>query len=106
MIEQTKAKPQATLDFKMNNQLDNFSFSPPESLCEGGKRLLAITLLQATNSIFNITDENNSFSFTIPSHWNSKSAEKTSDEVNKVLKLKSQNDFECHVKQVRKKEEL
>ena len=43
LIEQTKTKPQETLEFKMDNQMEVFSFSPPISLSEGGKWLLAVT---------------------------------------------------------------
>ena len=53
-----------------------------------------------TNSVFNITDENNSFSITIPGHWENKSAENTFDEVKKLLELRS---LELHVKEVRKR---
>ena len=62
-----------------------------------------MTFFEPTSSVFNTTDENNSFSITIPCHWNSNSAEKTIDEVNKLLELRSQNDIELHVEQVRKK---
>ena len=55
--------------------MENFSFSPPIKLVEEGKWLLGVTLFDCTNSVFNITDENNSFSFNILGHWNSKSAE-------------------------------
>ena len=34
LIEQTKAKPRETLDFKLNKQKDNFSFSPPITVTE------------------------------------------------------------------------
>ena len=82
LVEQTKTKPQEILEFKMNKQMENISFSPPLSL--GDEDLfLAVTSFEATNSVFNITDENNSFSNTIPGHWNSKSAGKTIDELNK-----------------------
>ena len=62
-----------------------------------------MTFLEVTNSVFNITDENNSFSITIPGHWDSKSAERTIDELNKLLKLRSQNGLDLHVEPVRKK---
>ena len=39
---------------------------------------------------------------TIPGHWNSKSVENTIDELNKLLDLRSQNDIELRVEQVRK----
>ena len=59
-----------------------------------------MTSFECTNSVFNITIENNSFSITIPGHLQTKSDEKTFDELNKVLKLKS---LELHVKGVRKR---
>ena len=53
-----------------------------------------------TNSVFNLTTETNSFSVTIPRHWESTSAEKTIDELNILLELRS---LELHVKEVRKR---
>ena len=102
LIEQTKTKPQETIEFKMNRQMETFSLKPPINLVEEGKSLLAVTSFETTNSVFNINDENNSFPITTPGHWNSKSAEKTF-ELNKLLELRSQNDIELHVEQVRKK---
>ena len=99
LIEQTKTKPQETLEFRMNKQMQTFSFNPPINLVEEGKWLLAVTFFEVTNSVFNITDENNSFSITIPGHWDSKSAEKTIDEVKKLLQLSS---LELHLKKVRR----
>ena len=104
LIEQTKTKPQATLEFVMNKQTQTYSFNPPISLSEEGKWLLAVTFFECTNSVFSTTNENNSFSITIPGHWNSKSAEKTIDELNKLLELRSQNGIVLHVEQVRKKD--
>ena len=103
LIEPTKTKLQGTLDFKMYKQTQTFSFNPPINLSEEGKCLLAVPSFEATNSVFNRTDENISFSITIPSHWQTKSAEKTIDELNKILELKSQNSIELNVKEVRKK---
>ena len=77
LIEQTKTQPQETLEFKVNKQMETFSFSPRINLSGKDKWLLVVTNCGATNSVFNITDENNSFSFTIPGHWQTKSAEKT-----------------------------
>ena len=82
--------------------METFSFSPPIILVEG-KWLLAVIFFEATNSVSNITNENNSFSFIIPGHRNSKSAEKTITEINILLELRSHNDIELHVEQVRKK---
>ena len=89
LIEQTKAKPQEKLEYKLNKQLETFSFNPPIDVIEEGKWLLAITSFEATTSVFNITNENNSFSITIPGHWQTKSDEKTIDENNNLLELRS-----------------
>ena len=101
LTEQTKTRPRETLEFKMNKQMQTFSISPPINLLEDGKWSLAVTSFEATNSVFNITNENNSFSITIPRHWDPKAAEKTNNELNKFLELKS---LELHVKEVRKEE--
>ena len=84
LIEQTKTKPQETLDFKMNKQMQTLSFNPPTNLLEEGKRLLAVSSFQCTNSVYKITNENNSFSFNIPGHYQTESAEKTIAEVNEL----------------------
>ena len=75
MIKQTKTRPQETLEFKMNKQMQTFSFNPPINLLEQGKWLLGVTLFECTISVFKITDENNSFSITVPVHWETKFAE-------------------------------
>ena len=98
MIEQTKTKPQDTLEFKMNKQMQTFSFNPPINLVEEGKWLLAVSSLECTNSVFNITNGNTSFSIIIPGHYQNKSDEKTSNCLNKLLELKS---LESHVEVVR-----
>ena len=83
MIEQTKTKHQGTLEFKMNKEMHTFSFNPPKNLLEDCKWLLAVSSLECTNSVYNINNKNNSFSITIPGHWENRSAEKTIDELNK-----------------------
>ena len=103
LIEQTKTRPQETLEFRMNKQRQTFSFNPPINLLEEGKWLLAVSLFECTNSVFNITNENNSFSIIIPGHYETESAQKTIDELNNLLELRSQNGIELHVEQVRKK---
>ena len=76
LIEQTNTKPRKTLEIKMNKQMETFSFNPPINLLEEEKWFLGVSSFEATNPIFNITNENNSFSTTTPGHWNSESAEK------------------------------
>ena len=61
LIEQTKTKPQETLEFKMNKQMQTFSFNPLINLVEEGKWLIAVSSLGCTISVFNITIENYSF---------------------------------------------
>ena len=63
LIEQTNTKPQQTLEIMMNKQMQPFSFSPPINLVEEGKWVLEVTFFECKISVFNITNENNSFSF-------------------------------------------
>ena len=100
LIENTKTKPQETLEFKMNKQRQIYSFNPPINLIEEDKWLLAVSSFECTNSVFNITNENNSFSIIIPGHYQNKSDEKTIDHLNKLLELKS---LELHVEEVKKR---
>ena len=100
LIDQSKTKAQETLEFKMNKQMQTFSFNPPINLVEEGKWLMAVSLFDCTNSVFNITNENNSFSSIIPGHYQNKSDEKTFNELYKILELRS---LELHVKEVRKR---
>ena len=100
LIQQTKTKPQETLEFKMNKQMQTFSFNPPINLVEQDKWLLGVTSLECTNSVFNITNENNSFSIIIPVHWETEFADKNIDELNRLLKLRS---LELHDNEVRKR---
>ena len=100
LIEQTKTKPEETLEFKMNRQLQVFLFNRPIKLVEEGKWLLAVNFFECTNSAFNKTNENNSFSNILPGHYQTEFAEKMIFDLNKLLELKS---LELHVKEVRKR---
>ena len=100
LIEQTKTKPQETLEFKMNEQTQTFSFDPPINLIEEDKWLLAVSSFECTNSVFNITDDNNSFSIIIPGHYQNKTDEKTINDLNKLSELKS---LELNVEEVKKR---
>ena len=100
LIEQTKTKLQETLEFKMNKQMQTFSFNPPINLDEESKWLMAVSLFDCTNCVFNITNENNSFSIIIPGHYRNKSDEKTINCLINLLELKS---LELHVEEVRKR---
>ena len=100
LIENTRTRPQETLEFKMNKQRQTFSFNPPINLIEEDKWLLAVSSFECTNSVFNITDDNNSSSIIIPGHYETEFAEKIIDDLNKLLELKS---LELHVNEVRKR---
>ena len=100
LIENTKTKPQETLEFKMDKQMQTFSFNPPINSVAEGKWLIAASSFECTNSAFNITNENNSFSIIIPGHYETEFAEQIIDDLNKLLELKSP---ELHVEEVRKR---
>ena len=100
LIEQTKTKPPETLEFKINKQMQTFSFNPPINSVEEGKWLIAVSSFECTNSVFNTTNENNSFSIIIPGHYQTEFAEETIDKLYKLLELKS---LELHVAEVRKR---
>ena len=55
IIEQTKTKPKAALEFKLEKQMVTFSFSPTENFSEEGIWLRAVTSFEASNSFINIT---------------------------------------------------
>ena len=59
-----------------------------------------MTSLECTNSVFNITNENNSFSIIIPGHYKTEFAEKVINDLNKLEELRS---LELHVEEVRKR---
>ena len=103
MIEQTKTKLQETLEFKMNKQMHVFSFSPPINLVEEGKRLLRVTSFACTNSVFKLTAKPIARQSLYQDIGKPSLLKKTIDELNKLLDLRSQNEFELHVQQVRKK---
>ena len=84
----------------MNKQRQTFSFNPPINLVEEDKWLLAVCSFECTNSVFNITNDNNSFSIIIPAHWETEFAEKIIDELNRLLELRT---LELHVNEVRKR---
>ena len=69
--------------------MQTFSTSPPIKLVEEGSWLLSVTYFSAMNNVFNIFNEYNSFSFTMQCHWNSRSAEKSFNELNKNKKINS-----------------
>ena len=103
LIEEIKTRPQETLDFKMNKQMQTFSFNPPIILVEQDKWLIGVTSLECTiSAVFNITNENNSFSITIPGHWDSESAKKAVEKLKGLLEL-DKKELSLHIAAVREK---
>ena len=100
LIEQTKTTTQETLEFKLNKQMQTFSFNPAINLVEEGKLLLGLSSVECTNTVFNITNENNSFSIIIPGHYQTEFAQKTINDLNKLLEPKS---LQLDVEEVRKR---
>ena len=93
-IEQTKARPQKTLQFVIVKQIESFSFNPPMNLDDEGKWLLRVTSFEATNFVFNITDENNSCLKIKPGHWSFRGVAEIIYKLQKLLKLTSQHDVD------------
>ena len=87
----------------MDKQMQTFSFNPPLNSVEEGEWLLAVCSFECTNSVFNITNENNSFSIIKPGHYETEFAEQIIDDLNKLLELKS---LELHVEEVRKRGDI
>ena len=83
-----------------------FSIIPPMNLFEEGKRLLAVNFFEATNSIFKIPDENNTFSISTPVPWISEGSDELINKLNEILELRPQNDIKLHVKEVQKQRRL
>ena len=100
LIQQRKTKPQETLEFKMNKQMQTFLFNPPINSVEEGKWFLGVSSFECTNSVFNITNESDSFSMIIKGHYQTEFVEEMINDLNKLLELKS---FELHVEEVRKR---
>ena len=82
--------------------MEDFSFSPPINLSEEGKSLLVLTSFEKTNSVSNITNGNNSFSFSTPRYWTPEGSEELVTSLNEFLELRSEKDIELHVKEVEK----
>ena len=65
-FDRTETKPYETLEIQQNKQMEDFSFNPSINVSEERKWMLAVTSFGLTGSISNITEENNSFSFSTP----------------------------------------
>ena len=72
------------------------------NLVEEGKRLLAVTSLETTNSVFSMIHENNSSSISTPGPWISEEDEEAINKLNGLLAGRFEWDNELHVYEVRK----
>ena len=81
--------------------MQTYSFNRPINLVEEGEWLMAVSLFHCTKSVFNITNENNSFSIIIPGHYPNKSDEITIERLNTLLERRSENGIELHVEEVK-----
>ena len=103
MVEQTKTNPQETLEVKLDKKMESFSLSPAIKFSEEGKLLLAVKYFEATNSVFNITDEKNTFSTSAPSQsWSSRGSAETINKLQILVELRLQSDIKLHVEKIRK----
>ena len=64
------------------------------------KWLLAVTSFEATNSVFNIILDNNSFLITTPGHWSSRGGAENIYKLQNILELRSENDIDLLRKEV------
>ena len=62
-------KPQEILDPELNMLKETFIPFTPNKHSSRRNWFLAVTSFEATNSVFNITDENSSFSINTPGFW-------------------------------------
>ena len=83
--------------------METFSLDPQIKLAEESAwLLLTVSCFEATNFVFNITNENNNFSISIAGFWVIERSEEIVDKLIKLLKLRSENDFELHIKDFEK----
>ena len=59
IIEHTHRKPKEALEFKLTKSRETFHFNPPVEVEE--KWMIGLIDLEAYNTIFKITEENNKF---------------------------------------------
>ena len=59
--------------------------------------MLGATAFEATNSAFNITEENNSFSTSNPGHWYFRGGVETIIKLQQLIKLRSESDIQLYV---------
>ena len=58
---------------------------------------MAVNSSETTNSVFNITDENKSFSISIPGYWITTGGQQTIIKLKELLELREQGDIKLNV---------
>ena len=66
--------------------------------------VISCNFSSTTDSVFSITDENNSFSITVENHWSSRGGAEAINKLQNLLQLRSKKDIKLHVEEVRKEE--
>ena len=82
LIKQTHRKLEETLEFKLIEARQTFSFKPPISI--EGSWMMGLISLEIYNSIFNITEENNKFELYTDT-FDEFSLEELKDELEEIL---------------------
>ena len=83
LIEQTHKKPEQTLEFKMIKPRETFHFNTPIRIKDWAIGLIS---LEVSNSIFNITKENNKFDL-YTDNFDGFSCTELKDEVEEILNI-------------------
>ena len=83
LINQTHTKTEETFEFKITKSRETFHFKPSVQI--KGDWMLGLTSLEAYNSIFNITEENNKFELLTGSPNNAFSFGELKDKLAKQL---------------------
>ena len=89
LVEQTRRKPEETLEFKMVKPRETFHFNPPTQVKEDW--ILGMIDLEVYNSIFNITKKNNKFELYTDT-FDEFSFEELKDEVEEILNIPETTD--------------
>ena len=105
LFQQRKIKRQETLEPKLNNQLDTFSFFPPKNRGEGKEErneLMAITSLEVYSFVFKATDEIDIFSISTPGQCD-EGGKETIVSLKDFSDLRSQKDTQLQTQEVQQR---
>ena len=83
--------------------METVSFKHSINLVEEDRWLLGVMTFEAINSVINITDERSTILTSTPGQWIFEGSEEIVAMLYKLIKLRSENDFELHIKEVGKR---